>query len=166
MIVIVARFETDGDYCVSDEKTGLVSPPDDNYAHSGVFLCTDTDEAGDVLERVFKGIDADGYLWQQLVQMFAEASCALDDSDALRFGWSRRIGGNYEGTFLFVQKAERGEPQKPILRNSDKYCCELNKCPTCGHIVEGVESMENFKFCPGCGQRIDWEGALKDALGG
>lgn len=60
---------------------------------------------------------------------------------------------------------ERGEPKKPILRNSDEFCCELNVCPTCGHIVEGVESMENFKFCPGCGQRIDWEGALKDALG-
>lgn len=108
MIIIVATFETDGDYRVNNEATGLVSPPDDDYAHSGAFMCADKDEAGDVLERLFKGIDADGYLWRRFVQMFAEASCALDSPDALRFGWSRSIGGNYEGTLLFMQKITEG----------------------------------------------------------
>lgn len=56
--------------------------------------------------------------------------------------------------------------KKPVFREDDAYQCELNHCPTCGHIVEGVESGERFAYCPQCGQRIDWEGAERDALGG
>lgn len=51
---------------------------------------------------------------------------------------------------------EREEPKKPMLRKSDEFQCELNVCPTCGHIVEGVESIEQLNYCSACGQRIDW----------
>lgn len=55
-----------------------------------------------------------------------------------------------------AKKAKKAK--KPIFRENDAYQCELNHCPTCGHIVEDFKSMENFKFCPQCGQAIDWEG--------
>lgn len=162
MIVIIARFETDGDYCIDNAKAGLTSPPDDDYCHGGLFLCADTDEAGAILERLFKGIDANGYLWQKFVQMFAEAQSALDDFDGLdvlRNGWLKQIGGNYEGTLLFMQEVTNFPvtPKKPILRNNDQFKCEINECPTCGHIVEGEESGEKFRYCPQCGQAIDWK---------
>lgn len=63
----------------------------------------------------------------------------------------------------FAEAMSRATPKKPILRNSDQYQCELNVCPTCGHIVEGEQTGEPFAYCPGCGQRIDWDGAAKDA---
>lgn len=109
MIVIVARFETDGDYCVNNERTGLTSPPDDEYCHSGVFLCADSDEAMETLERLFKGIsETDCYLWQRFVMMFAEAISALDSENAIRHGLAKFIGGNYEGTFLYMQEITEG----------------------------------------------------------
>lgn len=160
MIVVVVRFETDGDYHVDNEVAGLGSPPDDDYCHSGIFLCADSDEAESVLERVFKGIEAEGFLWRNFVQMFAEAQCALDDPETMKFGWLKLLTGNYDGTLLFIEEVadECGESKKPIFREIDKFQCELNVCPICGHIVEDVESMENFNYCPGCGQRIDWSG--------
>lgn len=158
MIVIVVRFETDGDYTVDDKVAGLVSPPDDDYCHSGVFLCVDTRAAESVLEWVFKGIDAHGYLWQKFVQMFAEAQCALDDPDVMRSGWAQLLGGNYAGTLLFMQDATdwRGEPTKPVYQNNTADCPHTAPyCPTCGHIlIDG--NGDNFNFCPDCGQRIDW----------
>lgn len=66
----------------------------------------------------------------------------------------------------FTEAMSRATPKKPILRESDDYQCELNVCPTCGHIVEGEVSMERFAYCPQCGQRIDWDAAGRDALGG
>ncbi len=147
MIVIVARFETDGDYAVDNKAAGLKSPLDDDYCSGGVFLCADSDEAEAALERVFKGIDAKGYIWQKFVQMFAEAQCALDDPDAMRCGWLAQIGGNYEGTLLFMQEVMdwRGEPGKPVFHENDAFQCELNHCPTCGHIVETVRAWSGSR---------------------
>lgn len=64
----------------------------------------------------------------------------------------------FGNTVLQAEKVtdERNEPKKPILRESDEFQCELNVCPTCGHIVEGVESIEQLNYCSACGQRIDW----------
>lgn len=58
----------------------------------------------------------------------------------------------------FSEAMSSATPKKPILRNNAQYQCEINECPTCGHIVEGEESGEKFRYCPQCGQAIDWDG--------
>ena len=68
-----------------------------------------------------------------------------------------------EAAIQIIRNAEsvdlsRAFPKKPILRNNEQYQCEINECPTCGHIVEGEESGDEFRYCPPCGQAIDWDG--------
>lgn len=47
--------------------------------------------------------------------------------------------------------------EKPTI-NGDSY-----KCPSCGYMELCIVSdlgavIENFNYCPNCGQRIQWEG--------
>lgn len=66
----------------------------------------------------------------------------------------------------FSEAMSRATPKKPVFRNNDEYECQMNECPACGHIVEGERTGEPFAYCPACGQRIDWDGAARDALDG
>lgn len=52
---------------------------------------------------------------------------------------------------------EKQIAKKPIedIENTDKVYGEAYNCPVCGENV-GMYDIKN-KYCPECGQKIDWE---------
>lgn len=77
----------------------------------------------------------------------------------------KRVRGKLYETLWKRTATDCAYPQQPYeIKDSPYWQFLTNKtkkpmlrvCPTCGHIVEGFESMENFNYCPQCGQAIDW----------
>lgn len=173
MIVIVARFETDGDYCVDNAKAGLTSPPDDDYCHGGIFLCADTDEAEAVLSRVVQSVTDKGnwyggvyqdHIFTWLKRAVNEASSLLrGKAEILRHGWLKLASGNYAGTLLFMQEVHEitdlpATPLPPVYKENTSNCrYTAPYCPACGHILMD-DNNDQFNYCPDCGQAIDWRG--------
>lgn len=103
VIVVTTKFYTDGDFRINADSAGLVSGID-GYDYCGTFLCEGTCDAETVLERIFKSVEADGLIFQWLIQAFGEAFTVLrENPESLQYGWCASMGGNYEGTHLFMQ---------------------------------------------------------------
>ena len=63
-----------------------------------------------------------------------------------------------------LRKAEPAKPQK-YWGTVEGVRHRLTKCPACGRNLrtkKAVEYPEENRFCPGCGQRIDWWRVMKD----
>lgn len=106
MIVIVAQFNTDGDYSVDDENAGLVRCGDDydGYDHCGTFLCNDAKEAEAVIMRIRDSVHSSMIDLDWFTETFSEALRVLRETPGiLRFGWAKFLEGNYTGTHLFMQ---------------------------------------------------------------
>lgn len=106
MIVIAFRAETDGDFCINDERAGLINS-DGGHCHSGMFLCDNTNDAEEALLNLFHSLEkADDYILAWFIRTFGGALDALLEYDlgSLKRGWYQSLSGNYEGTFLLMQE--------------------------------------------------------------
>lgn len=154
------------------------------YSPEGFFVCSVRYPHE---KKPFRNFDAaDMYICKQWFLNREDAEDALDEIEKRRGGTAitrpecarpRNPGSCYHCLYSYIPEGFDGgcmiaeekwklRPKKPVFRENDACQCELNHCPTCGHIVEGEESGERFAYCPHCGQRIDWGAAERDALGG
>jgi hypothetical protein len=88
-----------------------------------------------------------GSISNRVVVMMAEQ---YDDFIVSRIAMEARAEGISDLTVLnkraILNAIKRNTPQKP---KEDGWLC----CPVCGRDL----LMERFKFCPDCGQALDWE---------
>lgn len=121
------------------------------YPVGDVYALYQMDDGGFIAEKVpFLGLCEDGQIVPMSYSYELSSCCECQNFQA--YGTKESL----EGEFRSAKIDFLGDAKKPILRNNDDFQCELNECPTCGHIVEGVENGERFNYCPGCGQAIDW----------
>jgi len=51
---------------------------------------------------------------------------------------------------IAIQECEKQMSKKPIWNYDDEFIC-----PTCGETTEDYD-VTTIKFCPECGQKLDW----------
>lgn len=68
-------------------------------------------------------------------------------------------GNNYavQSVNIAIEALERGIAQKPVVDVTHGILGTTIHCPECGVIVEDGHGGL-YRFCPKCGQRLDWEG--------
>lgn len=82
-----------------------------------------------------------------------EYSCDMPEEEGNTGECCRRCAekqlAEYEGNILV-----RDTPKRPRKEWNSDHTRDWPVCPTCGLSVEGL--YRQFKFCPECGQRLDW----------
>ena len=82
-----------------------------------------------------------------------ESFCQRDDFDDVFLQ-------DIEACKMGIQALEKQMPKKVIWENAKNgriYAFCWACCPNCGNEVFDIEAENgNFKFCPDCGQALDW----------
>lgn len=61
-------------------------------------------------------------------------------------------GGYWESKNILQELVERATPKKLV---TTRY---TRRCPSCNRQMSGINNAHpNMKFCPNCGQALDWE---------
>ncbi len=74
----------------------------------------------------------------------------LSDADFGGIGEKARLTA--DALVLAIEALEKQIPKKPIKLID----WGNNRCPCCGTLYGEDGIMENYDYCPDCGQKIDW----------
>lgn len=93
---------------------------------------------------------------------FREANNIIDDISWFYGGESITTDDIFECREICHKALEKQIPQKPNLQGDGYADGELvydyAECPVCGCDFEEESNCWGCKFCPDCGQALDWSG--------
>ena len=57
---------------------------------------------------------------------------------------------------LAISALEKQIPKRPIYHEETEEDYEYHECPNCEDIFDASTTLLKYKYCPECGQLLDW----------